>query len=188
MFRVTGATRRPYFVIGVFILAATLVGATPGRADDPGSRHILFTQHDVVQAFDLTTGKGYQIGTATGAIAGTTFVEFQLVPAAPPSGDGLPITFQNTVIVTDVDGDQLFFDNNGSGTFHLGVPGFAFRGSGGPLTGTYVVTGGTGKYQQWKIGTTFTYRAVMTNPPSPPGGLGSVYVEVSSHDRRDWKH
>jgi hypothetical protein len=187
MSRVTRPARRSHFVIGVLVVAATLAGTTLGRADDPGSRHILFTQQDAVQAFDLTTGKGYQIGTATGAIAGTTFVEFQLVPAGPPSGDALPITFQNSVIVTDVDGDQLFFDNSGSGTFHLGVPGFDFRGSGGPLTGTYVVTGGTGKYQQWKIGTTFTYRAVMTNPPSPPGGLGSVYVEVSSHDRRDWK-
>ena len=187
MFRVIVANRRPQFLIGVFVVAATLVDATLGRAEDPRSRHIVFTQQDAVLAFDLSTGKGYQTGTATGPIAGTTFVEFQFAPAGPPIGDALPITFQNSVILTDVDGDQLFFDNNGSGTFHLGVPGFDFRGSGGPLTGTYGVTGGTGKYQQWKIGMTFTYRAVMTNPPSPPGGLGTVYIEVSSHDHRDWK-
>ena len=172
---------RAFVVIAAVAVVAALVSPPGARAQ--GNVHILFTQQDTVQQFDLVTGQGFQTGTAAGAIAGTTFVEFQFVPAGPPAGDLLPIAFQNKVIVTDIDGDQVFFDNNGTGSFHLGVPGFDFRGSGGPLTGTYVVTGGTGKYQQWKVGTTFTYRAVATNPPSPPGALGTVYVQVSYHDR-----
>lgn len=160
-------------VVAFGLFAATFASATPPPTV------VLFTEQDTVQAFDLVTGKGYQVGTATGLISGTTFVDFQFSPAGPPSGDALPITFENKVIFTDLDGDQLFFDNNGTGTFHLGVPGFSFQGSGGPLTGTYVVTGGTGKYQSWAVGTTFKYRAISTNPPTPPGGLGTVFVKIT---------
>jgi hypothetical protein len=176
-------------IAGLILLAVTVSVA---NAEPAGSSFglILFTQQDAVQAFDLVTGKGYQIGTATGIISGTTFVEFQFAPAGPPVGDELLITFQNKVIITDIDGDQIFFDNNGTGSFHLGVPGFGFQGSGGPLTGTYVVTGATGKYQsehgryhRWAVGSTFRYRAITTNPPSPPGALGTVYVEISREDR-----
>jgi hypothetical protein len=166
--------------------ALALIGALAppwsARAADSRGVHLLFTQQDVVQAFDLTTGKGYQVGTATGAISGTTFVDFQYAPAGPPVGEVLPIVFHSTVIVTDIDGDQLFFDNDGTGSFHLGVPGFDFRGTGGPLTGTYVVTGGTGKYHEWAVGSTYTHRAIVANPPSPPERLGSVYGEVSYVD------
>lgn len=183
--RVCQQRRRVLSGIAALIVTSALGFAQTAPAQERGNVHILFTQQDAVQAFDLVTGKGFQTGTARGAVSGTTFVDFQFAPAGPPDGDVLPITFQNKVIVTDVDGDQLFFDNTGTGSFHLGVPGFDFRGSGGPLTGTYVVSGGTGKYAAWKVGTEFTYRAVATNPPSPPGGLGTVYVEVSYHDRRE---
>jgi hypothetical protein len=91
----------------------------------------------------------------------------------------LPITFQNKVIITDIDGDQLRIDNDGTGSSHLGIPGFPFQGSGGPLRGTYVLTSATGKYSGWKVGSTFSYRAIATNPPNPPGALGTVYAEVS---------
>ncbi len=73
----------------------------------------------------------------------------------------------------------MFFDNNGTGTFHLGLGGAVFQGTGGPLRGMYVLTGATGKYAELKIGTTLEYRAIPTNPPSPPGKLGSVYAEES---------
>jgi hypothetical protein len=175
--------RRARFVMAATLVAAMLVAASPARAQEPKGVPVIFTQQDAVQAFDFVNGKGYQIGTAIGRISGTTFVDFQFAPAGPPSGDVLPITFQNKVIITDIDGDQLFFDNNGTGSFHLGVPGFDFRGSGGPLAGTYVLTGATGKYADWKIGTTFAYKAIATNPPSPAGALGTVYVEVSSRER-----
>jgi hypothetical protein len=141
---------------------------------------LLLKQQDVVQSFDFNTGVGYQVGTASGIISGTTFVWFQFVPQAPPSASGeFPFKFGNKVVITDIDGDQIYFDNEGQGRFRLGTPGTNFLGSGGPLTGTYVVTGGTGKYSPsaWRVGTTFNYRAIATNPVT--GTLGTVYVEVS---------
>jgi hypothetical protein len=167
--------------VAVFVMAVGLLAAPRAQAGQPGGEHVLFTQQDAVQAFDLITGQGYQVGTATGLISGTTSVQFQFAPTGPPVGDALPIAFHNKVVITDVDGDQLFFDNDGTGTFHLG--GATFLGTGGPLTGTYVLTGATGKYQNWKIGSTYEYRAIATNPPSPPTGLGTVYVRVTYHDR-----
>jgi hypothetical protein len=164
-------------VVASLVLSGVIVAAGAAQAQDDPGEHIQFTQQDEVQSFDLVTGKGYQIGTATGMISGTTFVEFQFTPSGPPSGDALPITFQNKVIITDLDGDQLFFDNNGTGTFHLGIPGADFRGSGGPLVGTYVLTGATGKYQGLTVGSEYKHRAIFTSPPN--GGLGNVYVEVS---------
>ena len=136
----------------------------------------LFKQQDTIQEFNLVTGAGRQTGTATGKISGTTSVTFQLMPAGPPVGDVLPVSFSNKVIITDLDGDQIFFDNTGTGSFHLGVPGAGFQGSGGPMVGTYVVTGGTGKFAAWPVGTSYTYRAVFTNPPG--GALGTTYVEI----------
>jgi hypothetical protein len=160
------------------VAMASLV-APKASAQDPRSAHVLLTHRDTVQAFDLATGQGFQTGTVTGLVNGTSFVEFQFAPAGPPVGDVLPITFHNKVIITDIDGDQLRFDNDGTGSFHLGIPGFPFEGSGGPLRGTYVLTSATGKYSQWKVGTTFSYRGIATNPPNPPGALGTVFAEVS---------
>ncbi len=136
----------------------------------------LVVQRDAVQAFDLATGKGFQIGTATGKISGTTFVDFQFAPTGPPTSDPFPITVSNKVIITDLDGDQISFDNVGTGMFHLGTG--SFMGTGATLTGTYAVTGGTGKFSSWTVGTTYSYRAVWTSPPPPGTGFGNVYVEV----------
>src|SRR5262245_30719192 len=83
-------------------------------ADDPRGTQVVFRQQDAVQAFNLGTGQGYQTGTATGLVSGTSFVEFQFTVAGPPSGDALPISFHNRVTITDMDGDQVFFDNDGT--------------------------------------------------------------------------
>jgi hypothetical protein len=163
-------------------VAAGLAIPSAARADDKDKDvRVLFTQQDAVQSFSLATLAGYQTGTAIGQISGTSYVDFHFAFAGPPSGDVIPISFHNKVIITDIDGDQIFFDNDGTGSFHLGVPGFPFAGSGGPLRGTYVVTGATGKFSGWKVGTRFTYKAVATNPPN--GALGNVYVEVSYRER-----
>jgi hypothetical protein len=167
--------------IAVLAMVVSLVPVSNARAEPPPGIHVLLTQQDAVQAFDFNTGKGYQIGTATGLISGTTFVDFQFVPTGG-TADGFTFDFFNKVTITDLDGDQIFFDNNGHGTFNVGVP--PFRGSGGPLVGTYVVTGGTGKYGRWKVGTMYPYHAIATNPPAPPAtGFGNVYVEVSYRDK-----
>jgi hypothetical protein len=172
-------------VLATLVVVSSLGFAATARADEKGVQ-LLFTQQDAVQAFDLVTGHGSQIGTAIGLISGTSSVEFQFAPAGPPTGDVLPIVFHNKVTITDIDGDQIFFDNDGTGSFHLGIPGAPFKGSGGPLRGTYVVTGATGKYSQWKVGSTFGYKAIATNPPAP-NGLGTVYVEVTFRGRDDLK-
>lgn len=172
-------------VLATFVVVSSLGFAATAHADEKGVQ-LLFTQQDAVQAFDLVSGHGFQIGTAIGLISGTSYVDFQFVPTGPPSGDALPIAFHNKVTITDIDGDQIFFDNDGTGSFHLGIPGAPFKGSGGPLRGTYVVTGATGKYSDWKVGSKFGYKAVATNPPAP-NGLGNVYVEVTFRGRDDLK-
>lgn len=176
-------------ITAVLLLVLT-VSVARAQAPDPPFARALFTQLDAVQAFDLATGKGIQVGTVTGIIAGTSYVETQVVVTGPPVGDGVPVAFTNKVVITDVEGDQVFFDNNGTGTFYVGLPASAFKGWGGPQTGTYVVTGATGKYQshapryrRWAVGTTYRSRAILVNPPSA-GVLGSVYVEVSRDNRR----
>jgi hypothetical protein len=158
------------------IVLALVFGATLRASDE--HRRLLFAQRDEVQAFDVTTGIGFQTGTTTGSVVGTSFVKFHFTITGPPGANGaLPIAFDNKVIITDLDGDQLFFDNKGTGVFHAGLPGDKFAGTGGPLTGTYVFTGGTGKFAKWKVGSTFDYRAIATNPPN--GALGNVYVQVT---------
>jgi len=175
------ASRRKSAVLTITgFLMIGLLGLVPSAWAQGRPARLLLKQQDAVQAFDFTTGRGYQIGTATGLLSGTTFVSFEFTPQAPPSASGeFPFIFTNKVVITDIDGDQIYFDNNGRGTFHLSQPGTGFIGAGGPLTGSYVVTGGTGKYgpTAWRVGTTFNYRGIATNPPT--GTLGTVYVEVS---------
>ena len=166
-----------------FIVLAVVFSATLGASDE--GRRLLFAQRDEVQAFDVATGVGYQTGTTTGRVIGTSFVDFHFTITGPPGADGaLPIAFNNKVIITDLDGDQLFFNNPGTGRFHVGVPGDKFVGTGGPLTGTYVLTGGTGKFATWKVGTTYDYRAIATNPPKA-GALGNVFAQITFVDQDD---
>src|SRR5262245_56501742 len=178
----SAAFRRITLYSAVLAVTFSFAVAPSARADEKGVQ-LLFTQQDTVQAFNLATGNGFQTGTAIGLINGTSFVDFHFTPTGGPVGDVLPIAFHNTVIITDIDGDQLSFDNDGTGSFHLGVPGAPFQGTGGPLRGTYVVTGATGKFSGWKLGTKFTYKAIATNPPT--GALGTVYVEITFRGRDD---
>ncbi len=165
----------------ILMLAMTTVGAAWAQNPGAGRDNILFTQQDNVRAFDINfqtgVGSGFQTGTATGKISGTTSVLFdvQLVPG--DKAGQFDLSFTNTVTITDLDGDQVYFLNVGTGLFHLGDT--TFVGSGGPLSGTYKVTGGTGKYEHWKTGKKFPYRAIATNPPAD--AFGTVYVEVYSN-------
>ena len=169
-----------YRVAVALMLGATILLSSCRHSDaaPPTTPTALFVEVDAV-TLDLS-GVGLQTGTITGTISGTTVVTLQWTPAGPVVGGVLPVTFQNKVTITDIDGDQIFFDNNGTGSLHFGVPSDAFKGTGGPMAGTYVVTGGTGKYQSWTVGTMYQYHAIMTNPPTPPGGPGSVYAEIHS--------
>jgi hypothetical protein len=158
----------------VLVLAGT-VGAPNAAADDANTnrKNVLFTQQDQVMAFDFHTGQGYQVGTVTGAISGTSIVNFQFIPTGAAT-----FNFVNKVVITDLDGDQLLINNVGTGRFIAPIDPSIFA-LGGPLVGTYQVTGGTGKYVRW-IGSRFPYRAVASNPSSG-NNLGSVMVEVLSN-------
>src|SRR5262252_11080801 len=80
------------------LLVLAVVFSATLRADDE-ERRLLFAQRDAVQAFDTTTGKGFQTGTTNGLISGTSFVSFQFTIVGGPGPDGaLPITFNNKVI------------------------------------------------------------------------------------------
>ena len=151
------------------ILAGGL--AAPRAAADEKSwnrENLLFTQQDHVTAFNFATGHGRQVGTVSGKITGTSIVDFQFVPTSATT-----INFINKVVITDLDGDQLLINNVGTGKFIAPIEPSVFA-LGGPLSGTYEVLRGTGKYISW-AGKKFQYRAVASNPP---GGLGTVYVEV----------
>jgi hypothetical protein len=152
---------------------------------------LLFTEHDKVVAFDPGTGIGAQTGVAIGKITGASIVNFRFSITAFPN-----FTFVNRAGITDVDGDQIIFANVGTGRFIIpalsdptlgGNPGAApfqvfGNGLGGPLVGTYQVVATSGKYVgAYPISQLFDYRAVAYNPSTPPtapGTVGSVYIEV----------
>src|SRR5258708_9411442 len=77
---------------------------------------VIFTQRDTVVDFNPGTGIGLQVGTVDGRIVGTSVVNFQFTPVSQTD-----ITFDNRVIITDLDGDQVIFKNGGTGKF-LGPP------------------------------------------------------------------
>jgi hypothetical protein len=184
------------------VIALAMVFAAPAFAQNS---KILFTQRDRIVTFDLTPpvaieqplggAVGAQVGTAAGALNGTTVVNFKFTFTSNPFVRPLTYSFDNRVGITDVDGDQIIFRNVGTGTFNLplldpslsGNPGDSpfqvfGNGTGGPSTGTYEVLATSGKYvTAYPVGTTFPYRAVLFNPatpPTPPGTTGTSYVEV----------
>jgi len=193
--------------MGALVLGLTVAASTPAYGQPGGlfqKPHVLFMQQDRVVTFDLTPptadaplggGIGAQVGTATGAINGTTVVNFKFTFTSNPFARPLSFNFDNRVGITDTDGDQIIFKNIGTGRFNAplldptdggnpGAPPFQVfgNGAGGPLTGTYEVVATSGKYvSQYPIGKVFPYRAISFNPatpPTPPGTTGSSYVEV----------
>lgn len=186
------------------VLCLLLIGLSgPSSISADKKPRVIFTQQDKVVAFDLATGLGSQVGTATGDINGADIVNFQFTPTTLPN-----FSFDNRVGITDTDGDQIIFKNLGTGRFIFsasalpdptlgGNPGSApyqvfGNGLGGLMTGTYEVVATSGKYAaDYYIGRTFAYRAVLYNPStpaSPAGTTGSVYVEVFQDKDQDKDH
>lgn len=192
--------------LAILAVVFALGAAAPTRAEDDAKsgasverdntpQNILFIQQDKVVKFDLGTGIGAQVGTATGAINGVSIVNFAFTITSFPN-----FTFDNRAGITDIDGDQIIFKNVGTGRFIIpglsdptvgGTPGTVpfqvfNNGFGGPFVGTYEVVATSGKYvKQYPLGKKFPYRAVAMNPSSPPsapGELGAVYVEIFRTD------
>jgi hypothetical protein len=169
MYQAAGKFAAMLMLAGVLAVPAAFGQAASNRGN------VLFTQQDRVVAFNPNTGAGQQVGTATGKINGTSIVSFQFIPD-PDFLHNFKITFVNIVVLTDLDGDQIKFINEGSGQFINPIDPNVF-GTGGPLVGTYRAVDGSGKYFSW-IGKKFPYRAVASNSTT---ALGSVYVEVYSN-------
>jgi hypothetical protein len=166
------------------------------RADGQKSE-ILFVQRDKVTTFNPTSGTGVESGTATGAINGVSLTNFYFTTttSSPPCSttSSFPcFTFNDHVGITDIDGDQIIFDNVGTGKFIFpnglfdptpNVPTQVLQSAlgpqGGPLTGTYKVVATSGKYvKAYPLGLVLQYRAIAMNPNN--GDTGSTYVEVYS--------
>lgn len=142
---------------------------------------LFFAQRDAVINFDGNTGIGAHIGTVEGAIVGTSITNFQFIPTSQTT-----IRFDNRVLITDIDGDQIIFQYIGTGRFIIPPPVDTtsplgnLLALGGPLTATYIALQGTGKYA-FLVGRKFPAKSVATNATRPSSGaLGNVYVEVYS--------
>ena len=163
-------------------VAKTKASAATTQDNQAGGRpDILFVHRDTVIAFDPATGLGTHLGTVDGQIKGTSIVNFQFIPLSQTD-----IRFDNRVLITDLDGDQLLFRQTGTGRFitplsDTSVVGKAIMGVGGPLGGMYECTQGSGKWA-FMVGRKFGHRTTATNPANP--GPGCVYVEVYN-DRFD---
>ena len=159
-------------IAAIVILAGVIVvPQVAGQAGNTSRSNVLLTQQDQILVFNFQTGAGRQVGTVTGKVTGTSIVDFQFTPTTPET-----FTFDNKVVITDVDGDQVRIRNQGTGRFITPIDSSVF-GLGGPMVGSYEVLAGTGKSAFW-VGKKFPYRAVLANPA---GGLGTVYVEVLSN-------
>ena len=160
-----------------------------------------FTQQDHVLVFNAPPGdgKGLQVGTVTGTFNGkpivaTSILNFEF--SFPNPNNINEITFENTAIITDLDGDQILFENVGTGLFINPLDPAVF-GIGGPLRGTYKVIDASGKYRVLlrlsERKRTFCYRAVASNPgsafnpalPAPAVFLGTVRIVVHSDECDD---
>jgi hypothetical protein len=154
-----------------------LSGASPMRAQELRPQ-ILFIQQDKVITFDFATGNGVESGTATGSINGVTLTNFSFTITTFPN-----FKFNDQVGITDIDGDQIIFENVGTGSFifpGLQAPGIppVLYSTAGPLVGTYVVAATSGKFvRAYPIELVLQYRAIAMNP-NTPGAVGSTYVEV----------
>ena len=133
------------------------------------SSPLFFTQQDQVVEF-LPDQSGRQIGTVTGGITGISSVHFQFNLQFGASA----FTFDNDVLLIDLNGNQFRFRNVGTGQVLTPLdPDLSFFG--GPLAGTYECIDASDKNSNL-IGRIFSYRAIASNPT--PNILGTVYVEV----------
>ena len=142
---------------------------------------LFFAQRDTVVSFNGSNGLGTQLGTTEGVIAGTSITNFQFIPL-----DATHIKFDNRCLVTDIDGDSVIFDVNGTGVFLFPNPSDPnnplgnLMALGGPLRATYTAIVTTGKYG-FLQGRKFPAKFAAANAVNgSPGVLGSVYVEVYS--------
>ncbi len=163
--------RAMLFLAAVVLTLAWAIPSAKAQTASTERSNVLFIQQDTVTTFDVATGEGSQTGTVTGKISGTSIVAFQFAITSNTT-----FNIENKVVITDLDGDQLRIRDQGTGRL---IPSIDLTVSSlsSPMTGTYEVLGGTGKFQAW-IGKIFRYRAVRSYTTD---GLGTAYLEVMSN-------
>jgi hypothetical protein len=168
--------------LGILGLAKVPAKAAEGDGNPAGGPDILFVHRDLVVDFNPGTGLGTHLGTADGRITGTTIVNFQFTPVSQTD-----ITFDNRVLITDLEGDQVLFKQTGAGRFITPLSEKSINGNlmgtGGPLAGVYECVQASGKWS-FLVGRKFSHRTIATNPSKALPGC--VYVEVYN-DRFDAK-
>jgi hypothetical protein len=177
-------------------LAACTITASAEQPDDKG-RNVLFSHRDLSVEYHVTQfagqipvlGHGVQVGTAQGAVTGSTITAFTFIG---------PIA-ESRVGITDLDGDRILFRKSSVGQFVAPINDpttsnpllNVFGGGGLVLAGTYEVIGSTGKYtKRFRPGDKFPFRSVTSAPgipqPATPPLVGQIpmgteYVEVYSN-------
>jgi hypothetical protein len=177
-------TQRRKFLAGVLAflgLEKNRAGAAPPPA--AWGPDVIFVQRDTVVEFNPATGLGTQVGTVEGRIQGSSIVNFQFRPVSQTD-----ITFDNRVLITDLDGDQIIFRHVGTGRFIVpplsdpDSPIGNLMGIGGPLVGTYEAIKASGKWE-YLVGRKFPVRSISANPAKPLPGPSYVEVYADSFDR-----
>jgi hypothetical protein len=173
--------------------AACAISANAAKAEDNQGRNVLFSHRDLSIEYHVdqfsgsipVLGHGVQVGTAEGAVTGSTITAFTFVGPAAESRVG----------ITDLDGDRILFRKTSLGRFVAPIIDTTttnpllnvFSGGGLVLAGTYEVISSTGKYtKRFKPGDKFPFRSVTSAPGIPPATpplvgqipTGTEYVEV----------
>ena len=164
-------------ILASFLGLAGLSRAAESEDQKALNAPVIMKIQDSVLSFPVT-GDGVRAGTVTGVINGTTITNFQFLPVPPP-------VFQadDLCVVSDIDGDQLFFRVRVTGRFleafgDASLPSGIVSGVGGPFSGTYEVTKATGKYS-YLVGRKFPCKGIGSNP-AKGNAFGTVFVEVYS--------
>jgi len=162
---------------GLSGLSALAKGASP---DLVASQQTLFFKYrDTVINFNGSTGVGDHCGTVEGEIQGTSVTNFQFIPTSQTT-----IQYNNRMLITDLDGNQMIFQVQGTGIFIVPPPTDSsstlgnLMALGGPLVATATVTVATGIYE-FLLGSKFPVKMAACNVTNPSTGvLGNVYGEV----------
>jgi hypothetical protein len=168
-------------LLGLGGLSAVAKATEHGDAVYASGLQLFFAQRDTVINFNGGTGVGNQLGTVEGTITGTSITNFQFIPTSQTT-----IKFDNRCVVSDLDGDSIIFDVNGTGSFLVPPPSDPNNALGnlislgGPLRATYTAIITTGKYA-FLQGRKFPAKMMAVNAVNNSNGvLGQVYVEVYS--------
>ena len=170
----------------LFALIAALGTPFIARAQSEDRPDLLFVQRDRAPEFVLDFAANSPVPVGGHGIEVGTHREPLRAPPSPISSSGAsawtialasPTSMANRIILAPI------ADPTSAADFQV----YGATGSGIVLTGTYQVVATTGKYvSRYRIGQTFRFKSIATNPSFPPASApapgsivpGTEYVEV----------